>query len=45
VLERYKEFDARQRVTVDTGNVPLRYQPFLIDPSGRFIELALRKLF
>ena len=38
-------FDARQRVTDDSGNVPLRYQPFLIDPTGRFIELELRKLF
>ena len=38
-------FDARQRVTDDTGTVPLRYQPFLIDPTGRFLELELRKLF
>jgi len=38
-------FDARQRVSDDTGNVPLRYQPFLIDPTGRFFELELRKLF
>jgi outer membrane receptor protein involved in Fe transport len=38
-------FDARQRVTDGTGTVPLRYQPFLIDPTGRFVELELRKLF
>ena len=38
-------FDARQRVTDSTGAVPLRYQPFLIDPTGRFFELELRKLF
>ena len=38
-------FDARQRVTDSTGAVPLRYQPFLIDPVGRFFEIELRKLF
>ena len=38
-------FDARQRVTDDTGAVPLRYQPFLIDPVGRSIEIEFRKLF
>ena len=38
-------FDARQRVTDDAGEVPLRYQPFLVDPIGRFFEIELRKLF
>lgn len=38
-------FDARQRVTDGTGEVPLRYQPFLIDPVGRFVEIEFRKLF
>ncbi len=38
-------FDARQRVTDNTGTVPLRYQPFLVDPVGRFFEIELRKLF
>lgn len=38
-------FDARQRVTDDLGVVPLRYQPFLIDPIGRSFEIELRKLF
>lgn len=38
-------FDARQRVTDANGAVPLRYQPFLIDPVGRFVEIEFRKLF
>jgi hypothetical protein len=38
-------FDARQRVTDDTGAVPLRYQPFLVDPTGRFFEIEIRKMF
>jgi iron complex outermembrane recepter protein len=38
-------FDARQSVTDGTGAVPLRYQPFLIDPVGRFVEVEFRKLF
>lgn len=38
-------FDTRQRVTDGNGVVPLRYQPFLIDPVGRFVELEFRKLF
>lgn len=38
-------FDAQQRVTDGTGVVPLRYQPFLIDPVGRFVEVEFRKLF
>lgn len=38
-------FDARQRVTDGSGAVPLRYQPYLIDPTGRFFEIELRKLF
>lgn len=38
-------FDARQRVTDSAGIVPLRYQPFLIDPVGRTFEIELRKLF
>ncbi|HET9459032.1 MAG TPA: hypothetical protein VFO51_03525, partial [Sphingomicrobium sp.] len=37
--------DSRQVVVDDTGTVPLRYQPFLIDPVGRFVEIELRKLF
>jgi hypothetical protein len=38
-------FDARQRVTDDTGTVPLRYQPALVDPIGRSFSIELRKLF
>jgi iron complex outermembrane recepter protein len=38
-------FDARQRVTDDSGTVPLRYQPGLIDPVGRFVEVEFRKMF
>ena len=38
-------FDVRQRVTDGNGVVPLRYQPFLIDPVGRFVEIEFRKLF
>jgi len=38
-------FDARQRVTDSNGEVPLRYQPYLIDPVGRLIGIELRKIF
>ena len=38
-------FDARQRVTDANGVVPLRYQPGLVDPVGRFVEIEFRKLF
>ena len=38
-------FAAQQRVTDSTGAVPLRYQPALLDPQGRFFEIELRKLF
>ncbi len=38
-------FDTRQKVTDSTGAVPIRYQPFLIDPVGRSFEIEFRKLF
>lgn len=38
-------FDARQRITDSTGEVPLRYQPYLVDPIGRSFSIELRKLF
>ena len=38
-------FDARQRVTDQTGAVPLNYQPDLLDPLGRTVRLSIRKLF
>ncbi|MGX7953253.1 TonB-dependent receptor plug domain-containing protein [Tsuneonella sp. HG249] len=37
--------DTRQRVTDESGSVPLRYQPGLIDPVGRFVEIEFRKMF
>ena len=38
-------FDTRQTVVDNSGTVPLRYQPFLIDAIGRSFEIELRKLF
>lgn len=38
-------FDAQRRVTDENGDTPLNYQPFLIDPVGRFIGIDIRKLF
>ena len=38
-------FDAHQRVTDQNGVVPLRYQPDLIDPTGRSFQIEFRKLF
>lgn len=38
-------FDTRQRVTDQNGAVPLRYQPGLIDPTGRAFEIEFRKMF
>jgi hypothetical protein len=38
-------FDARQRVTDQNGQVPLRYQPYLIDPNGRTFKVEFRKMF
>ncbi|WP_083942920.1 hypothetical protein [Sphingomonas soli] len=38
-------FDAKQRVTDQTGAVPVSYQPDLLDPQGRVIRLSIRKLF
>ncbi len=38
-------FDARRRVTDQNGLTPTTYQPFLIDPTGRFIGVDIRKLF
>ncbi len=36
-------FDGIQRVTDQNGNVPLSYQPALVDPVGRYIGLEIRK--
>ncbi|WOI54744.1 hypothetical protein [Parvularcula sp. LCG005] len=38
-------FDTRQKVTDASGDVPLTYQPDLIDPIGRTIEFEIRKRF
>nr|WP_298926490.1 hypothetical protein [uncultured Erythrobacter sp.] len=38
-------FDARRDVTDESGNTPINYQPFLIDPTGRYIGIDIRKLF
>lgn len=37
--------DSRQRVTDQTGAVPLSYQPDYRDPQGRVIGIDLRKMF
>ncbi|WP_333573478.1 TonB-dependent receptor [Sphingomonas sp.] len=37
--------NTRQRVTDQTGAVPLNYQPDLLDPTGRAVRLSIRKLF
>ena len=38
-------FDGRRVVRDRNGDVPLRFQPFLIDPTGRYLGVELRKLF
>jgi len=38
-------FDARQQIVDGSGDVPLRFQPYLVDPTGRFFEIEFRKLF
>lgn len=38
-------FNAQQRVTDDTGAVPLRYQPGYLDPRGTVFEIEFRKQF
>jgi len=38
-------FDAQLAVRDENGKTPINYQPFLIDPVGRFIGVDIRKLF
>ena len=38
-------FDGRRKVTDETGAVPISYQPFLIDPTGRYLGIDIRKMF
>ena len=45
VLKANNVFDARQKVRDENGNTPLRYQPGLVDPVGRFVAIELRKMF
>ena len=38
-------FDGRRTVTDNAGDTPLTYQPFLVDPTGRYLGIDLRKMF
>lgn len=38
-------FDAQRAVRDENGETPINYQPFVIDPVGRFIGIDIRKLF
>ena len=38
-------FDAKPRVRNAAGDVPINYQPDLLDPLGRTIGITIRKLF
>jgi len=38
-------FDGQLRVVDESGDTPINFQPFLIDPVGRFIGIDVRKLF
>ncbi|MEO0464524.1 MAG: hypothetical protein AAF127_15450 [Pseudomonadota bacterium] len=38
-------FDAQRAVRDENGDTPINYQPFVIDPVGRFIGVDIRKLF
>ena len=38
-------FDQRRTVTDETGAIPLRFDPLLLDPRGRFIGAEIRKIF
>jgi hypothetical protein len=38
-------FDAQLKVVDENGDTPLNFQPFLIDPVGRFVGVDIRKLF
>jgi hypothetical protein len=37
--------DAKQRVRDENGLTPLRYQPYLLNPTGRVMGLSVRKTF
>ena len=38
-------FDAQRTITDENGDTPTGFQPDLIDPTGRFIGIDIRKLF
>ena len=38
-------FDARRRIVDENGDVPLNFQPDLLDPTGRYLGIQFRKLF
>ena len=38
-------FDARRRVTDENGDMPTAYEPFRIDPTGRYLGIDIRKAF
>ena len=38
-------FDARQRVRGPDGSTPITYQEDYLDPRGRVVRVAFRKLF
>jgi outer membrane receptor protein involved in Fe transport len=44
-LEVHNIFNAKQKVHDAAGNVPLNYQPDLLDPLGRTIKISFRKMF
>lgn len=44
-LEINNVFNSRPRVHDQEGNVPLAYQPDLLEPLGRTIMISVRKLF
>lgn len=38
-------FDTRRDITDENGDTPINFQPFVIDPTGRFVGIDIRKLF
>jgi len=38
-------FDGQRAVRDENGQTPVTYQPFFIDPVGRFVGIDIRKLF
>ncbi|MEO1729821.1 MAG: hypothetical protein AAFR64_03690 [Pseudomonadota bacterium] len=38
-------FDGQRAVRDENGDTPVNYQPFVIDPVGRFVGIDIRKLF